>query len=550
MTGPRRCSLADGGELPGWGEPGENLVHAGHRADGLGYLGPVTRGQDDPADTAAAQRPDGDPGVRPDPVGQQQRPRGPVVDRDEHGQHPIEPGTTPDGPHPGWGARHPGPFRSAERHVLTGDGSRDPLAGLLGHVFGPVQGVAPVGGRVDDRARQHVAGHLIQGGRRAEDLRGRQPSGWDDRGDLWPPDGERAGLVQQQGPALGEAFQHSAVLDHHATACRRRQTGDQGHRCGQDERAWRGHHQNRHRASRAAEGPGGAGHGQGQWEEPQRVPVGQPDERRLRPFCLGHQADDPRVRAVFGASRRAQVERAADVQHATAHRVTGRPLNRMRLTRERGLIQHRRPAGHGAVHRKHITGRDHEQVARDDPGQRHGLQRAVAVPPGGPRCAGQQRVQVPLGPFGGPFLQRPPAGKHDGDQRGREQFTDGHRPGHGEDRDQVYPDPAAAEAAGGGPQCVAEPGRRGSQPQGVSGRPGSGQRCDRAAGQAGDCHSQQQQRRMTAHQLPAAMQDSQRHNISLPAGRGGWAGPEVSPRRAIRPRRGYHGRTSPSQASS
>jgi hypothetical protein len=105
-------------------------------------------------------------------------------------------------------------------------------------------------------------------------------------------------LSQQHGGALGQPLEHPAVLHHDPAARRRRQAGDQGDRRGQDERAGRRDDQDGHRAGRAAQRPRHPGHGQAQRQEPQGVPVGEPDERRLRYLRLADQADDAGVGAV------------------------------------------------------------------------------------------------------------------------------------------------------------------------------------------------------------------------------------------------------------
>ena len=48
------------------------------------------------------------------------------------------------------------------------------------------------------------------------------------------------------------------------------------------------------------------------------------------------------------------------------------------------------------------------------------------------------------GPLGCPRFQEPPAGQHDADHRRGEQLTDGHRPGHRQQRDHIHAEPAGA----------------------------------------------------------------------------------------------------------
>jgi hypothetical protein len=153
-------------ELAVRGQPGEHLVDAGERPDDGRRLGAVAGREDDPRDAAAAQRPDRLPGVRPDPVLQQQRARGLAVHRDEHSEGPVQPGSPADGPDPRpsvWRcARHRGPLGPAEPDRPASDRSRDALPGLLGHLRGLGQRAAALGGRADDRGRQDVSGGLVE----------------------------------------------------------------------------------------------------------------------------------------------------------------------------------------------------------------------------------------------------------------------------------------------------------------------------------------------------------------------------------------------------
>ena len=243
-------------------------------------------------------------------------------------------------------------------------------------------------------ACQDVPGGLVERGGQAQDLfRGQRPGGHDGgHGGL--ACGERPGLVQQHGGAPGQALEHPAVLHHDPAARRRRQAGDQGDRRGQDERAGRGDDQDGHRAGRAAQRPRHPGHGQAQRQEPQGVPVGEPDERRLRVLRLADQADDAGVGAVRRAGRGPQVERPGRVDGAAAQRVTPGVLDRQRLPGERGFIQHGGIGGQRAVHGDDVARRDEQQVTGHDLVQGHGLQRSVPVAPGGARRPGQQGAQV------------------------------------------------------------------------------------------------------------------------------------------------------------
>ncbi len=72
---------------------------------------------------------------------------------------------------------------------------------------------------------------------RLEDLRGHDAVEGDDVGHLRPAVGQRAGLVEGDGPDLGRPLQVHASLDQHAPPRRAGQRGHDGHRRGDDERA-------------------------------------------------------------------------------------------------------------------------------------------------------------------------------------------------------------------------------------------------------------------------------------------------------------------------
>ena len=145
------------------------------------------------------------------------------------------------------------------------------------------------------------------------------------------------------------------------------------------------------------------------------------------------------------ARRRPQVERAAGINHAAAHRFLRRPLHRAGLAGQRRLIQHRHPARDGAIDRYHVTGRDQQQVARCDRIERHLLQRPAAVPAGGPGRPLQQRAQIAARPPGRPRFQRPAAGQHHADHRGGQQLPHRQRADQRQQGDDIHPDPAVGE---------------------------------------------------------------------------------------------------------
>ena len=91
--------------------------------------------------------------------------------------------------------------------------------------------------------------------------------------------GERAGLVEKQGRASGQAFEDTSPFDHDTAASRSGKPRDEGDRSGQDEGTWRRDHEHRHRSRRARRTPGRSGRGQAHEQEPERIAVGQANKR-------------------------------------------------------------------------------------------------------------------------------------------------------------------------------------------------------------------------------------------------------------------------------
>ena len=240
----------------------------------------------------------------------------------------------------------------------------------------------------------------------------------------------------------GLALQHAAAFDDHAAAGGDRQPRHQGDRGSQDERARGGHDQDRHCPLSPGDCPCGSGRGQAYQQEPQRVPVGQPDERGLRLLCLRYQADDPGVGAVGGPGRSQQIKWPPRIHHAAAHRLTLRPLDGKRLAGQRRLIQDRRAAGHRAVNRNNLARCHQQQVTWDNRVQRHGLQSAAPVTACDSGRPLQQSLQVAAGAPGSPRFQRPPAGHHHADHRSSQVLPDSQRASKSQQRDHIHAQPA------------------------------------------------------------------------------------------------------------
>ena len=101
---------------------------------------------------------------------------------------------------------------------------------------------------------------------------------------------------------------------------------------------------------------------QRQRQEPRRVAVGQPHDRRvLRPGLL-RQPHDAGVGAVFGGCGGAQLERGAGVDHTAADRFADAAFDLQRFTGQHRLVQHGHHVDDPPVHRHHLARADDQQI--------------------------------------------------------------------------------------------------------------------------------------------------------------------------------------------
>ena len=132
--------------------------------------------------------------------------------------------------------------------------------------FGELEDTSALLGRSDHRMGQDVRRDLVEGCRHAEYVVRGQRARWHDGRERRMASRQGPRLVDQQCRALRQAFEHGATLDHDPPSRRMRQPSDEGHRCGQDERARCGHHED------------GDGPRRGQRRPTRRPP--RPDSRR------------------------------------------------------------------------------------------------------------------------------------------------------------------------------------------------------------------------------------------------------------------------------
>ncbi|GIV00565.1 MAG: hypothetical protein KatS3mg014_2180 [Actinomycetota bacterium] len=345
-----------------------------------------------------------------------------------------------------------------------------PAAVLLVHVGREREGEAPLAGRAHDRRGEDVGRDLVQGGREPEHLVRIELAEGLDVGDLRRPRREGAGLVEQEHGAPGEGLEGPAAL-HDDPALRGpgdpRHDGD-GDR--EDHRTGRRDHEHRERPHRiAGEPPRRARDRQGRGDEPQRVPVGEPHERRLLRLRLLHEADDARVRALGGGRAGPQVEGGTRVHRAAADLVPSLAHDRHGLARQGRLVQDARLRGEDPVHRHDLPGLHEQQVPGRHVLHRHVVEPAVPVPMGEARRALEERGELALGPTLREVLEGPAARQHQGQHRPRLVLAEGEGPDHREERDQVDARPTPAELLHRGPEQREHPRHRGRAERHVGG---------------------------------------------------------------------------------
>ena len=144
--------------------------------------------------------------------------------------------------------------------------------------------------------------------------------------------------------------------------------------------AGRGHDEDRQGAHGVArDGPGDPGDDQRERHEEDGVAVRHAHEGRLGRLGLLDQADDARVRAVFGRGGGEQVEGCTGVDRPGAHRVAGLAGGQARFTGQGQFVEDGRIADDRAVDRDHLAGLDEQPITHGDVRDLAVLDAAIAV---------------------------------------------------------------------------------------------------------------------------------------------------------------------------
>ncbi len=268
--------------------------------------------------------------------------------------------------------------------------------------------------------------------------------------DLGAAHRERAGLVEHRRVHRGERLERAAVPHDDLAAGRAVDPADDRHRYREDERARRGHHQDREHPERiSGDKIRRERHCEGQRGEPDRVPVGHPLNRRLARLGGADQLDDAGVEARLGARGGAQHEGTIEVERAGLERHAGLGADRERLAGQPGGVHLRGARLHHPVARHHLPRAHQQPVAHFDGIDRdvHGPRPRQPVRLAG--CLGLERAHGRRRAALGERLERFAAGLHEDDDQPGEGLVERHRAHDREPRDEVGREAAAQRVAGG-----------------------------------------------------------------------------------------------------
>ena len=306
------------------------------------------------------------------------------------------------------------------------------------NVGGGAEAEPRVGGGTHECLAEHVRGHPVDRRGEREQLGGLVISIGDDVAHVGRPDGERAGLVEQDGARLAERFDRAGALDDHPVAGGAREAGDERDRRREDQRARRGDDDDRQCTDGvAADRPREAGDDQRRGQEEPGVPVGHPHERRPVRLRLLDQPDERRVGALGRGPVGANVKRGAGVRRPAQHRHPRADRHGQRLAAQRARVDDSLPPDHGAVDRHDLAGSHDYDVARLDLGDRHLLELLADAQLRDLGSALDQRRQLPARAGRGDVLERRAPREHQADDHPSELLPERQRPDHRNERDRV-----------------------------------------------------------------------------------------------------------------
>jgi hypothetical protein len=299
------------------------------------------------------------------------------------------------------------PGDAAHHDSLTLDDALDALTGSLAHLHRAHEREPLAAGLPHDRARQHVAGDLIQRRREPQQLIAADPGERHNAIDTGDPESQRPRLVQEHRPGGAQPLDRCPSLDDDPYPGCSRKTRDESDRGREYQRAGSRHDEHGERSyGVSAQRPGSRGDADRQRQEERRIAIGHAHERRAALLGLAHEADKRRIGAVGGAASGPQLKRIAGIRRAAGDEMPGRVGGRQGLPGQARLVDHRALADDHAVGRQDLARPDQQHLSDIHILDANLLPAMVGAPPRQARGALDQRGQLATSASRGEGLQR------------------------------------------------------------------------------------------------------------------------------------------------
>ena len=146
-------------------------------------------------------------------------------------------------------------------------------------------------------------------------------------------------------------------------------------------------------------------------------------------------------------------------------------LDRQRLARERGFVEHDSVGQDSPVHGQHLAGAHTQHIARQHLVDGDIGLRAAIDPVRDARCSGQQSAQFPLRPGPGARFDHPTGRQHQRDDRSGQVLTDGDGAQKGHHRQHVDAEPPVSKRRHHPVRAEEDAGGDGGDPERIADRP-------------------------------------------------------------------------------
>ena len=266
--------------------------------------------------------------------------------------------------------------RIAQGNSLAIDHALNALAGDRLELVGIGQFHAALFGAADDRLGQRMFRATFEAGGKTQYLGFLVSGGGQHRDQLRLADGQRPGLVDDQGIDLRKAFERLGILYQHASLRATPGRGHDRHRRRQAERAGAGDDQHRDgcdqsigkRRRRSPDRPGDEGQDGDTDHRRHELAgdrVGELLDRRARALRVGDHVDDLAEHGVTADPLRFDDQRTAAIDRRPGDGVASDFLNGHSFTRNHRLVDRRTAFDYQTIHR-HLVARPHPHMVADD----------------------------------------------------------------------------------------------------------------------------------------------------------------------------------------